>query len=178
MTSTLRAVSVPAAVVLALLLTSTADARRQKVTICHKGQEISISERAVNAHLRNHEGDHLGACEEDEACPCWTADEVREAFEAAVEADANVDCHGAISRYSEDDEFFFFEEFFIGLFGATWGEVEYERYDGEVFSECEIFIDRGGAGFGPDPIQVDDISLDEAVACRQAIVDACPALIP
>lgn len=35
---------------------------KTKVTICHKGKTIKVAQPAVRAHLRNHQGDHLGAC--------------------------------------------------------------------------------------------------------------------
>ena len=57
-----RAVLSTAAILLALVPVSTAGARNHKVTICHKGEEISIAENAVEAHLRNHAGDQLGWC--------------------------------------------------------------------------------------------------------------------
>ena len=36
--------------------------RAHKVTICHKGHTISVDEHAVPAHLKHHDGDHLGPC--------------------------------------------------------------------------------------------------------------------
>jgi LPXTG-motif cell wall-anchored protein len=35
---------------------------QKKVTICHKGHTITVGEPAVVAHLKHHEGDHVGAC--------------------------------------------------------------------------------------------------------------------
>jgi LPXTG-motif cell wall-anchored protein len=35
---------------------------QKKVTICHKGHTITVGEPAVEAHLKHHEGDHVGAC--------------------------------------------------------------------------------------------------------------------
>jgi hypothetical protein len=40
-----------------------------QVTICHKGQELSVSSSAIEAHLRH--GDRLGSCAA--VCPCFTA---------------------------------------------------------------------------------------------------------
>jgi hypothetical protein len=35
---------------------------KTKVTICHKGKTITVGAPAVKAHLKNHQGDHVGAC--------------------------------------------------------------------------------------------------------------------
>jgi hypothetical protein len=41
-----------------------------KVTICHEGSNISVSENAVPAHLAH--GDTVGACNGNGLCPCPT----------------------------------------------------------------------------------------------------------
>jgi len=41
---------------------------QDKVTICHKGNTITIGAPAVDAHLQNH-GDYIGACAEGELGP-------------------------------------------------------------------------------------------------------------
>ncbi len=52
-------------VVITFLLVGSADARQRggkgKVTICHKGRTIRVSESALPAHLRH--GDDRGACD-------------------------------------------------------------------------------------------------------------------
>jgi len=180
MNVTLRAAVPAAAIVLGLLLTSAAEAKSHNVTICHKGQEISISENAVDAHLRNHEADNLGPCEEAAVCPCWTAEQVHAALANAVANDFRTFCGaGGIFRDPEDGEFELFAEFAVSdMASDTFGDVDYFAEEDDVFSECEVFVEGDGAGAGIDPIEVEDISLDEAVACRQAIVDACPVLLP
>jgi hypothetical protein len=179
MNATLRAVLPAAAVVLGLLMTSAAAAKSEKVTLCHKGQEISISENAVDAHLRNHEGDTLGPCPAPVACPCWTAEELQEATAISLANDSQINCDaGAISRDPADDEL----DLFAGMFfddglGETFVEVDYFRNGpDDVFSECEVGVD--GAGVGLEPVEVEDISLEEAAFCRQTIVDVCPMLLP
>jgi hypothetical protein len=43
----------------------------RKVTICHKGQNLSVTKGEVDRHLRH--GDRLGSCTAAVACPCFTA---------------------------------------------------------------------------------------------------------
>jgi len=72
-TFTLKAVKITALFVM-IFLTGTVLAQDEKVTICHcppgnpnKCHTITISINAWAAHLENHPGDHLGACEGDDA---------------------------------------------------------------------------------------------------------------
>ena len=38
------------------------DSKQKKVYICHNGNTICVSINAIDSHLNNHEGDHLGQC--------------------------------------------------------------------------------------------------------------------
>ena len=42
-----------------------------KVTICHKGKDLSVASSAIGGHLGH--GDRLGSCTAAVACPCFTA---------------------------------------------------------------------------------------------------------
>jgi hypothetical protein len=170
----------------ALLIGSPALAGSHKAQVCHvpdgnpaNAHEISVSARAVDAHLRNHEGDTLGPCPAPVACPCWTAEELQEATAIALANDSRISCDaGVVSRDPADDELELFADMFFddGL-GDTFVEVDYFRNGpDDVFSECAVGVD--GAGVGLEPVEVEDISLEEAAFCRQTIVDVCPMLLP
>ena len=73
MTFTLRAVKIAALFVL-VFLSGVVLAQNDKITICHcppgnpnKCHTITISINAWAAHLENHPGDHIGACDGDDA---------------------------------------------------------------------------------------------------------------
>ncbi len=53
-----------ATIVLGLFLSTIAfaNAGQEKVTICHKGHEITVGAPAVDAHVQNH-GDTIGSCD-------------------------------------------------------------------------------------------------------------------
>ena len=56
----LKKFGVLAAVAAALLLAGQGLAKSEKVTLCHKGQTISVGSASVAAHLSH--GDSLGPC--------------------------------------------------------------------------------------------------------------------
>jgi hypothetical protein len=71
-----------------------ASADKASVTICHKGQEISVNVHAVSAHLDH--GDRLGSCDGTGTCSCSLI------FDPVTCADGNAyanqclaDCAGA-----------------------------------------------------------------------------------
>jgi hypothetical protein len=179
MKSTIRAAA-PVAIVLGLMLSSVAEAKNHKVTICHKGKEISVSENAVDAHVRNH-GDTVGPCEEDVVCPCWTTEQIATAFEIAQAVeDPDWFCDGFAER--SGDEFFadataLFTNDSSG--NAVFADVDYSEEDGMVEdSSCEVDVD-GEAEFGLAPIFVDDLSREEIRACQLAIIGSeCMLVMP
>jgi hypothetical protein len=186
MSSTILATRTIVILGFALLIASPALARNDKVQVCHvppgnpaNAHEISISEKAVEAHLRNHEGDALGACPEAVACPCWTEEDLNGALEAAA-ADPDViveDCELIIDDADEEHP----EEI---EFDA---ELEFESFDGDdvrvhvssIFerSSCYIDFDEDDLGLGLEEIER-DISIEEAGECARIVGRACVDLLP
>jgi len=109
--------------------TTTAFAQpNERVTICHNGEEITVSERAVAPHVRNH-GDTIGACVDEEPVLCFT------------DVFGQIDCYDIAD--AEDCEAH------AGLVGAPGSECErFERPPSGAF-----FCDRVEGGFrcGPFP---------------------------
>ena len=64
-------------------LEGTSQAAQARVTICHRGETITVAEAAVPAHLRH--GDTVGACDEEDA-----GVEADAGVDAGAEADAGV----------------------------------------------------------------------------------------
>lgn len=159
--------------VLGLLLIARAEAAPTKVTICHKGEEISISEKAADAHLRNHVGDSLGACQEEVICPCWTDADLREAVvEATADPDVGISLCGVI--VFPDEEL----EGFIDFVKPTGEELRVATVFlyGDDLAVCSI---RGaGVDVGLGEILVEDLSAEEAGACVRPIAPICADLLP
>lgn len=61
-----------AVAIAAIIAGTTVANNNDKVTICHKGQEITVSANAVEAHLAH--GDKLGSCD-DTNNPSFLVDE-------------------------------------------------------------------------------------------------------
>jgi hypothetical protein len=170
MKATLRAVLPAAAIVLGLLMTSAAAAKSEKVTLCHNGQEISISENAVDAHLRNHEGDTLGPCPEPVACPCWTEEGLRGAVDAAT---ASPDAQVAFcDLFVEGDR----NEFFATLFlDSMDGFAAADVASFDDFAGCDV--DVFDLDVGLEPISM-EISVEEASECASIVGAICMDLLP
>jgi hypothetical protein len=152
---------------------------RDKVQVCHvpdgnpeNAHEISIAENGAKAHLRNHEGDTLGACPEAVACPCWTEEDLNGALEAAA-ADPDVmveSCGMAVS--AEGSEL----EAHLAL-AAELGYVMGYVYGSEDEAACSVFVENG-IGIGLEPIEIEGISIEEAGECARMIGEICPGLLP
>jgi hypothetical protein len=151
---------------------------RDKVQVCHvpngnpeNAQDISISEKAAEAHLRNHEGDMLGACPEAVACPCWSEEGLNAVLEAAA-ADPDVmveSCGMAVfPGYSE----LFADLSLAAEFGYAMGYV----YAGDNEASCFVIVDE--IGLGIEPIEQEDISVEEAGECARLIGEICSGLLP
>jgi hypothetical protein len=151
---------------------------RDKVQVCHvpngnpeNAQDISISEKAAEAHLRNHEGDMLGACPEAVACPCWSEEGLNAVLEAvAADPDVMVEsCGMAVSPG--------YSELFASLSLAA--ELGYAiGYVSAYEDEAMCFVNVDDIGIGIEPIEEEDISVEEASECARLIGEICPGLLP
>ncbi len=178
MSSTIRATRTIVILGFVLLIGSPALARNDMVEVCHvppanpaNAQDISISEKAAEALLRNHEGDMLGACPEAVACPCWSEEGLSAVLEAAA-ADPDVmveSCGMAVSPA--------YSELFANLILAT--ELGYALgyvYGNEDEASCLVNVED--IDIGIEPIELEDISSEEASECARVIGEICPDLLP
>jgi hypothetical protein len=176
MSSTILATRTIVILGFALLIGSPALAGN-KVQVCHvppgnpeNAHEISISENATKAHLRNHEGDTLGACPEAVACPCWTEADLNGALEAAAaDPDVMVESCG-MSVYAAGSEF----EAHLALAAELGYAIGY-AYFGDNDGMCAVFVENG---IGLEPIEVEGLSIEEAGECARIIGEICPGLLP
>lgn len=148
------------------------------VTVCHVSpagaKEIVVSASATAALLRQHPADALGACPAPAACPCWTGDDLRAALAAlpddpASEQDPMLgDCELSLSS-----------PVFQGNFSATLFFGDAGGSDGQRVSvnvdpdEQRCFISPDIFELGLEPVDVPDLTRDEAVACARIIGEIC-----
>jgi hypothetical protein len=160
------------------LLVSSPALARDEVQVCHvpngnpeNAHDISISEKAAEAHLRNHEGDMLGACPEAVACQCWGEKGLNFLLEAlAARPDVMIESCGmaVFPAYSE----LFANLSLAAEFGYALGYV----YGDEDEASCFVIVDN--IGLGIVPIEEKDISVEEAGECARLIGEFCSGLLP
>jgi hypothetical protein len=168
-----------------LLIGSPALARNHKVDVCHvppgnpeNAQEISVSGNAAEAHLRNHEGDTIGACPEAVVCPCWTEEDL-------VALLANVD---ALDELIVD-----WCELDVELDGA-WATLNIDAMDGDTrlaslyldafvgletpeFNLCAV-DSSDDYDFGIADVDMENITVEEASQCARMLGEICVGLLP
>jgi hypothetical protein len=126
-----------------------------KVTVCHKGKDLSVSSSALGGHLGH--GDRLGSCSPAVACPCFSASGL-----AAVAAS----CTGSLNATCE-------QPYSLGLYCAPGGT-------GGTIGNLGLFEARLGTNTCSttmnDPMSGSNVTNELTVtpaqfeACRQAIV--------
>jgi hypothetical protein len=170
---------------LALLIGSPALARNDKVQVCHvppgnpeNAQEISVSANAAEAHLGNHEGDALGPCPEPVVCPCWAEEDLLGAVDAAnASDDVRVSFCNLYMETGDVDEIYFgaglaFAAELGYVIGYVWGQ------DKGPEDEAECMVEGEDLDVGLEPIELEDISIEEASECARVIGEICPDLLP
>lgn len=126
-----------------------------KLTVCHKGKDLSVSASALGGHLGH--GDRLGSCSPAVACPCFSASGLA-AVAASCTATLNASCPQPYS---------------LGLYCAAAG-------GGGTIGNLGLFEARLGTDTCStstfDPVSGGDVTSTLNVtpaqyeACRQAIV--------
>jgi hypothetical protein len=126
-----------------------------KLTVCHKGKDLSVSTSALGGHLGH--GDRLGSCSPAVACPCFSASGLA-TVAASCTATLNASCQQVYS---------------LSLYCAPGG-------GGGTIGNLGLFEARLGTNTCSttlnDPMSGNDVTSTLAVtpaqyeACRQAIV--------
>jgi hypothetical protein len=132
-----------------------------KVTICHKGKDLSVSSNAISGHLGH--GDRLGSCAA--VCPCFTATGI-EQLAAQCTATARNSCP---TQYS-------ISLVCVGSLGGSTGPLgSFQATVGA--GTCSNRLKDGNGAFVTTVLPVTPVEYE---ACKQAIIGSSvyPATCP